>query len=156
MQFQAPQNQRKPSDHDKLMASNPNRHNFQTILIFCTVDFQIMEKLKKRCIMRAYTQGSAPAVPEISGNVLTITGNGLTETVFRFWRQFKYFVGEDLRTIILRKLTAYMCPVPIVPSFTRIFIYGIHRKLFQRIQHISNASNALNTLEQVLPTHLTH
>lgn len=88
MQFQVPQNQQKPSDHDKLETSNPNRHNFQTILNFCTVNFQIMEKSKKRYIIRTYTQGSAPALPEISGNVLTITGSDLTERVFRFWRQF--------------------------------------------------------------------
>lgn len=96
MQFKVPQNQQKPSDHDKLMTSNPNRHNFQTISKSCTANFQIMEKSKKRYIIRAYTQGSVPAVPEISGNVPTITGNDLTERVFRFWRQFKYFVGEDL------------------------------------------------------------
>ena len=88
MQFQAPQSQQKPSDHDRLETPNPNRHNFQTILIFCTVSFQIMEKPKKRYIIRAYTQGSAPAVQKISGNGLTITGNDLTERVFRFWRQF--------------------------------------------------------------------
>ena len=34
MQFQAPQSQQKPSDHDKLETSDPNCHNFQTILIF--------------------------------------------------------------------------------------------------------------------------
>lgn len=61
MQFQAPKNQQKPSDHDRLMTSNPNRHNFQTIPNFCTADFQIMEKPKKRYIIRAYTQGSGSA-----------------------------------------------------------------------------------------------
>ena len=88
MQFQVPKNQQNPSDHDKLMTSNPNRHNFQTISKSCTANFQITEKPKKRYIIRAYTQGSAPAVQKISGNVLTITGNDLTETVFRFRRQF--------------------------------------------------------------------
>ena len=82
------ENQQKPSDHDKLMTSDASCHNFQTILNFCTVNFRIMEKPKKRYIIRTYTQGSAPAVPEISGNVLTITGSDLTERVFRFWRQF--------------------------------------------------------------------
>ncbi len=53
MQFQVPQNQQKPSDHDKLMTSNPNRHNFQTILKICTANFQITEKPKKRYIIRA-------------------------------------------------------------------------------------------------------
>ena len=61
MQFQAPKNQQKPSDHDKLMTSNPNRHNFQTIPKSCTANFQIMEKPKKRYIIRAYTQGSGSA-----------------------------------------------------------------------------------------------
>ena len=88
MQFQAPKNQQKPSDHDRLMTSNPNSHNFQTIPKSCTANFQIMEKPKKRYIIRAYTQGSVPAVQEISGNVLTITGSDLAERVFRFWRQF--------------------------------------------------------------------
>ena len=156
MQFQAPKNQQNPSDHDRLMTSNASCHNFQTILNFCTVNFRIMEKPKKRYIIRTYTQGSAPAVPEISGNVLTITGNVLRETVFRFWRQFIFFTGEDLRTVILRKLTAYMRPVPIVPTFARIFICGSHREPSNIFQHFSNVSNALNALEQVLPTHLTH
>ena len=88
MQFQAPQSQQNPSDHDRLMTSDANCHNFQTILKSCTANFQIMEKPKKRYIIRTYTQGSAPAVQEISKNVLTITGNGLTETVFRNQRQF--------------------------------------------------------------------
>jgi hypothetical protein len=61
MQFQVPKNQQKPSDHDRLMTSNPNRHNFQTISNFCTANFQIMEKLKKRYIIRTYTQGSGSA-----------------------------------------------------------------------------------------------
>ena len=156
MQFQVPKNQQNPSDHDRLETSNPNCHNFQTILKICTASFQIMEKSKKRYIIRAYTQGSAPAVPEISGNGLTITGNDLRETVFRNQRQFLYFTGEDLRTVILRKLTAYMCPVPIVPSFARIFIYGSWREPSNIFQHFSNVSNALNALEQVLPTYLTH
>ncbi len=56
------ENQQKPSDHDKLETSNPNRHNFQTILKICTANFRIMEKPKKRYIIRTYTQGSAPAV----------------------------------------------------------------------------------------------
>ena len=81
MQFLAPQNQQKPSDHDRLMTSNPNRHNFQTIPKSCTANFRIMEKPKKRYIIRAYTQGS-------SRNGLTIMGNVLRETVFRNQRQF--------------------------------------------------------------------
>ena len=81
MQFQAPKNQQNPSDHDRLMTSNPNRHNFQTISKSCTANFRIMPEVKKRYIIRAYTQGS-------SGNGLTITGNDLTETVFRNQRQF--------------------------------------------------------------------
>lgn len=128
MQFQAPQNQQNPSDHDKLETSDTSCHNFQTISKICTANFQIMPESKKRYIIRTYTQGSAPTVQEISGNVLTITASVLTERVFRFWQQFIFFVGEDLRTVILRKLTAYMRPVPIVPSFTRIFIYGSHQK----------------------------
>ena len=43
------------------MTSNPNRHNFQTILKICTASFQITEKPKKRYIIRAYTQGSGSA-----------------------------------------------------------------------------------------------
>ena len=81
-------NQQNPSDHDRLMTSNPNRHNFQTISKSCTANFQIMEKPKKRYIIRTYTQGSAPAVQKISGNGLTITANDLTERVFRNQRQF--------------------------------------------------------------------
>jgi len=61
MQFQVPKNQQNPSDHDKLETSNPNRHNFQTILKICTANFRIMEKSKKRYIIRAYTQGSGSA-----------------------------------------------------------------------------------------------
>ena len=61
MQFQAPKNQQKPSDHDRLMTSNPNSHNFQTIPKSCTANFQIMEKPKKRYIIRTYTQGSGSA-----------------------------------------------------------------------------------------------
>ena len=61
MQFLAPQNQQKPSDHDRLMTLTANCHNFQTIPNFCTADFQIMEKPKKRYIIRAYTQGSGSA-----------------------------------------------------------------------------------------------
>ena len=61
MQFQAPQNQQKPSDHDRLMTSNPNRHNFQTIPKSCTANFRIMPEVKKRYIIRAYTQGSGSA-----------------------------------------------------------------------------------------------
>ena len=51
-------NQQNPSDHDRLMTSNPNRHKYQTISNFCTVNFRITEKLKKRYIIRTYTQGS--------------------------------------------------------------------------------------------------
>ena len=81
-------NQQKPSDHDKLETSNPNRHNFQTISKICTASFQIMPEVKKRYIIRMCTQGSAPAVQKISRNRPTITGNDLRETVFRFRRQF--------------------------------------------------------------------
>lgn len=80
------ENQQKPSDHDKLETSNPNRHNFQTIPKSCTANFRIMPEVKKRYIY-VHTR-KAPAVQEISRNVLTITGNVLTERVFRFWRQF--------------------------------------------------------------------
>ena len=156
MQFQAPKNQQNPSDHDRLETSNPNRHNFQTILKSCTVNFQIMEKPKKRYIIRTYTQGSVPAVQEINGNGLTITGNILTETVFRNQQQFQCFVGADFLTGDFRKFSTYMRPVPIVPSLTRIFICGSHRESSNIFQHFSNVSNALNALEQVLPTHLTH
>ena len=58
MQFQVPQSQQKPSDHDRLMTSNPNRHNFQTISKSCTANFRIMPEVKKRYIIRAHTQGS--------------------------------------------------------------------------------------------------
>lgn len=61
MQFLAPQNQQKPSDHGRLMTSNPNRHKYQTISKSCTVNFQIMPEVKKRYIIRAYTQGSGSA-----------------------------------------------------------------------------------------------
>ena len=54
-------NQQKPSDHDRLVTSNPNRHNFQTISKSCTANFQITEKPKKRYIIRTYTQGSGSA-----------------------------------------------------------------------------------------------
>ena len=64
MQFLAPQNQQNPSDHDRLMSSNPNRHNFQTIPKSCTANFRIMPEVKKRYIIRAYTQGSDLTVPE--------------------------------------------------------------------------------------------
>ena len=67
MQFQVPQNQQKSSDHDRLMTSNASCHNFQTISNFCTADFQIMEKPKKRYIIRAYTQGSDLTGPESAG-----------------------------------------------------------------------------------------
>ena len=121
MQFQVPKNQQNPSDHDKLETSDASCHNFQTILKICTVNFQIMEKPKKRYIIRTYTQGSGR-------NVLTITGNGPTERAFRNQRQFLKNVERDFCSAILRKLTAYMRPVPIVPSLTRIFIYGSHKK----------------------------
>ena len=49
-----------------------------------------------------------------------------------------------------------MRPVPIVPTFARIFIYGSRREPSNIFQHFSNVSNALNALEHVLPTHLTH
>ena len=55
------ENQQKPSDHDKSETSNPNRHNFQTISKICTASFQIMPEVKKRYIIRAYTQGSGSA-----------------------------------------------------------------------------------------------
>jgi len=61
MQFQVPKNQQNPPDYVKLMTSSPNCHNFQTIPNFCTANFQIMEKPKKRYIIRAYTQGSGSA-----------------------------------------------------------------------------------------------
>ena len=61
MQFQVPQNQQNPSDHDRLMTSDTSCHNFQTIPKSCTANFQIMEKPKKRYIIRAYTQGSGSA-----------------------------------------------------------------------------------------------
>jgi len=61
MQFQAPKNQQKPPDHDKLATSDASCHNFQTILKICTANFQIMEKPKKRYIIRTYTQGSGSA-----------------------------------------------------------------------------------------------
>ena len=63
---------------------------------------------------------------------------------------------EDLRTGDFRVFSTYMRPVPIVPTFTRIFIYGSHREPSNIFQHFSNVSNALNALEHVLPTHLTH
>ena len=155
MQFQVPKNQQNPSDHDRLMTSDASCHNSQTILKICTANFQIMEKPKKRYIIRTYTQGSAPPVPEISRNVLTITGNDLTETVFRNQRQFIFFVGEDLRTVILRKLTAYMRPVPIVPTFARIFIYGSHQKrpaTYGNLRQVSIANATFAKLCQAMPS----
>ena len=71
MQFQVPKNQQNPSDHDRLMTSNPNRHKYQTISNFCTVNFRITEKPKKRYIIRAYTQGS------------DLTGSESAETAWR-------------------------------------------------------------------------
>ena len=61
-----------------------------------------------------------------------------------------------MRTGDFRDFSTYMRPVPIVPTFTRIFIYGSHREPSNIFQHFSNVSNALNALEHVLPTHLTH
>ena len=61
MQFQAPKNQQKPSDHDRLMTSDASCHNFQTIPKSCTANFQIMPEVKKRYIIRAQTQGSGSA-----------------------------------------------------------------------------------------------
>ena len=60
-------NQQKPSDHDKLMTSDASCHNFQTILKICTVDFRIMPEVKKRYIIRTYTQGSGSAGPDDHG-----------------------------------------------------------------------------------------
>lgn len=54
-------NQQKPSDHDGLATSDASCHNFQTISKSCTASFQIMEKTKKRYIIRTYTQGSGSA-----------------------------------------------------------------------------------------------
>ena len=135
------------------MTSDASCHNFQTILKICTANFQIMEKPKKRCIIRTYTQGSAPAVQEINKNIPAITGNILTETIFKFWQQFKYFVGADFPGRYFFGIDHYMRPVPFVPSFARIFIYGSHREpsnVFQRFQRFerigAGSSNALSAL----------
>ena len=95
----------------------------------------------------------APAVQEINGNGLTITGNNLTETVFRNQRQFIFFTGEDSRTVILRKLTAYMRPVPFVPSFTRIFIYGSQFKRLATYCNLLQLTAGFHSKCQPLPSY---
>lgn len=115
-----------------------------------------MEKPKKRYIIRTYTQGSAPAVQEISRNVPTITGNDLTETVFRNRRQFIFFVEEDLRTVILRKLTAYMRPVPIVRHLQPILLSEAIRKrpaTYCNLRQVSVANADFAKLCQPLPSY---
>lgn len=131
------------------------RHRTQVVIIFRQFQNPVQLifkswKNRKRGTLYVRTR-KAPAVQEISRNVLTITGNDLTERVFRFWRQFIFFVGVDLQTVILRKFTAYMRPVPIVPTFCLIFIYGSRLESsnifqrFQRLEHIgAGISNAFN------------
>ena len=57
-----------------------------------------------------------------------------------------------MRTGDFWDFSTYMRPVPIVPSFTRIFIYGSHQESSNIFQHFSNVSNALNALNALEPT----
>ena len=108
------------------------RHRTQVVIIFRQFQKSVQPifeswRNRKRGTLYARTR-KAPALPENSRNVPTITGNVLRETVFRLWRQFLKNAERDFCSVILRKLTAYMRPVPFVPSFDRIFIYGSHQK----------------------------
>ena len=136
------------------MTSNPNCHKYQTIPKICTASFQIMPEVKKRYIIRTCTQGSGSA-----GNQQKPPDDHRKRpdrNSFQKSATTLMFTEEDSRAVVLRKFTAYMRPVPIVPTFARIFIYGSRREPSNIFQHFSNVSNALNALEHVLPTHLTH
>lgn len=106
----------------------------------------------KRGTLYARTR-KAPAVQEISRNVLTITGSDLTETVFRNQRQFLYFTEEELRTGDFRDFSTYICALS---RLSRPLPEYLFTEAIGNLPTFSNVSNALNALEQVLPTHLTH
>jgi len=61
-----------------------------------------------------------------------------------------------LRTVILRELTAYMRPVPFVPSFARIFIYGSQFKrpaTYCNLRQVSIANATFAKLCQAMPSY---
>ena len=154
MQFQAPKNQQKPSDHDRLMTSNPNSHNFQTILNFCTVNFRIMPEVKKRYIIRAYTQGSGSARNQRKRP--DDHGKRPDRKSFQILATILIFCGRGFANRHFTEIQHLYAPCPDCPDLCpNIYL----RKPSGTIQHFptfSNVSNALNALEQVLPTHLTH
>lgn len=156
MQFQAPQNQQNPSDHDRLMTPNPNCHNFQTIPIFCTANFQIMEKLKKRCIIRVYTQGSGSA-----GNQWKRPGDHgkrPDRNSFQKSATILIFCGRGFANRHFTETDSLYAPCPDCPvSYPNIYLRKLteiiptHPTFFQRFQHFKrigagsfNALNALN------------
>ena len=153
MQFQAPKNQQNPSDHDKLMTSNTSCHNFQTILKICTANFQIMEKPKKRYIIRAYTQGSGSA-----GNQQKRPDDHRKRPERKSFQKsatILIFYGRGFANRHFTETDSLYAPCPDCPDLYPKFIYGSHRESSNIFQHFSNVSNALNALGQVFPTHLT-
>ena len=150
MQFQAPQNQQKPSDHDRLMTSNPNRHNFQTIPKSCTANFRIMPEVKKRYIIRAYTQGSGSA-----GNQQKRPddhGKRPDRNSFQKSATIHIFCGEGFRALIIRQKRSHMRDPSRLSGNPRCFFYGSQREPSNFFQHFSNVSNALNALNALEPT----
>lgn len=156
MQFRVPQNQQKPSDHDRLVTSNPNRHNFQTILKICTVNFRIMEKPKKRYIIRAYTQGSGSV-----GNQQKRPddhGKRPDRNSFQKSATIQIFCGRGFANRHFTETDSLYAPCPDCPDLYRIFylrkpsgIFQHFPTFFQRFQRLerigagsSNAFNALN------------
>ena len=141
-------NQWKLSDHDRLVTSNPNRHNFQTILKICTVDFRIMPEVKKRYIIRTYTQGSGSAGPDDHGK--RPEGNS-----FQILATIHIFYGRGFANRHFTEIQRLYVPCPVCPVlYPNIYLRkpsGIFQHFptffqrFQRFERIgADTSNALN------------
>ena len=150
MQFQVPKNQQNPSDHDRLMTSDASCHNFQTIPKSCTANFQIVPEVKKRYIIRAYTQGSGGA-----GNQRKRPDDHRKRpdrNSFQKSATILIFCGRGFANRHFAETDSLYAPCPDCPDFyPNIYL----RKPSGTFQHFSNASNALSALGQVLSTHLS-
>lgn len=148
------ENQQKPSDHDRLVTPDTSCHNFQTISKSCTANFQIMEKPKKRYIIRTHTQGSGSA-----GNQRKRPddhGKQPDRKSFQILATILIFCGRGFANRHFAEIHRLYAPCPDCPVLYPNIYLRKPLGIFQHFPTFSNISNVLNTLKRVFPTHLTH
>lgn len=154
--FQAPQNQQNPSDHDRLMTSNPNCHKYQTILKICTVSFQIMPEVKKRYIIR--TACESRSRNRIQQKRQAECRKRPDRNSFQILATILIFCGRGFANRYFTEIQHLYAPCPDCPDlFPNIYLWKPSGTIqhfptffqrFQRFERIgvdsSNAFNALN------------